>query len=169
MRWKWTEWHVLGALVAILAALFAAGWLTRNDPADQPAIVIAGGGFVFNYREAEAYLGFQAQVMRPLPAGSILEARFEDPAGGDDHVVWERLSARTRLYALRSPPLSEIKAHRPYQVAIRVLDRTRSDVVFETMRSYQSTVSSAALPERPLTIGPGYHRNPATQDTDSQR
>lgn len=113
MRWKWTEWHVLGALVAILAALFAAGWLTRNDPADQPAIVIAGGGFVFNYREAEAYLGFQAQVMRPLPAGSILEARFEDPAGGDDHVVWERLSARTRLYALRSPPLSEIKAHRP--------------------------------------------------------
>lgn len=169
MGGKLTEWHVLGGLLALLSVLFAAGWVTRGDPALRPPLEIVGGGFVFNYREAEAYYGFAAEVRRPLPPGSVLQAHFENPSGGDDLVTSERMSARTRHYALRSPPLQGIKANRPYKVTIRVLDRTRKNVLFQVERHYESRISSAALPEIPLTVGPGYHRNPAADPASSQR
>lgn len=168
MRRNLTEWHVLGGLLALLGVLFAAGWMTRNDPDLRPPLEIVGGGFVFNYREAEAYYGFAVEVRRPLPRGAVLQAHFEDPLGGEDLIMSEQMSARTRRYALRSPPLRGIEANRPYTVMIRVLDRTRSDVLFQTERRYESSISSASLPERPLTLGPGYHRNPPVGQ-ESQR
>lgn len=97
--------NIIIAALALCAVLFVVGWFTREDPADAPYLKILGGGFMFNYREAEIFYGFTAQVVRPLASGSIIEATFEDPAGGAPLVVSERVSTMTDRYALRTPPV----------------------------------------------------------------
>ncbi|MBO6538562.1 MAG: hypothetical protein JJ969_04100 [Rhizobiaceae bacterium] len=148
------------AAFVVLVLLFLAGWLTRQDPDKQPYLDILGGGFVFNYRVADNFYGFTAIVKRPLESGSIIEAAFENPAGGDPIVVRERVSPMTDRYALRTPPLAGIEADKPYLVTIRVLDRLATKEIWSANRSYVSQIGQGKTPERALTVGPGYHVNP---------
>ncbi len=152
--------NIIIAALALCAVLFAVGWFTREDPADAPYLKILGGGFMFNYREAEIFYGFTAQVVRPLASGSIIEATFEDPAGGAPLVVSERVSTMTDRYALRTPPVRGVEAKKPYRVEIRVYDRTKTTLLWQEEHSYASQIADTVVPEKPLMIGPGYHRNP---------
>lgn len=151
---------LIAGCVALLVPLFAIGWLTREDPADKPLLQISGGGFIFNYRVAEVYYGFSASVMRPLPVGSIIEAEFEDPAGGEAHRARLRVGADTRHYSLRSPPVRGVEAGRPYHVAIKVFDREEKELIWQQELDIRSQISDAIVPDQPLTIGPGYAKNP---------
>ena len=156
--------RVVGAGVALVAVLFAVGWLTRDDPANKPYLDIVGGGFIFNYRVADNFYGFTAVVRRPLESGSIIEAAFENPAGGAPLVVRERVSPMTNNYALRSPPLQGVEAEKPYQVTIRVLDREETREIWSTTRRYASKIGDDKTPDKALTVGPGYHLNPDNPD-----
>jgi len=158
MRWQWSEKSVVAVALALCAMLFAVGWLTREDQGEKPFLQISGGGFIFNYRNAEAFYGFTAEVLRPVENGAILEATFEDPAGGNPYVVTDRLTAMTTIYSLRTPPLQGIAAHKPYNVSIKVYDRQHAKLIWETQRSYSSQLGDEMMPEHPLTVGPGYHR-----------
>lgn len=153
--------RVVGAAVALLALLLAIGWATREDPADKPYLKILGGGFMFNYRIAEVYYGFTASVERPLPTGSIIEAAFEDPGGGAHHVVRARVGTDSERYSLRSPPVRGVEKDRDYVVAVRVLDREERQVLWRDELSFRSQISDEIVPDKPLTIGPGYALNPA--------
>lgn len=153
---------IFAAAAGLLVILFAIGWLTRENPQDKPYLRILGGGFMFNYRVADVFYGFTAAVVRPLPTGSIIEASFEDPAGGADHVVRERVGTETERYSLRSPPVRGVEAGKPYRVAIRVLDREEKRVIWRHEVAYTSQISDEIVPDKPLTTGPGYHRNPDT-------
>jgi len=152
------------ACIALLAVLFTVGFATRDDMADKPYLRIAGGGFIFNYRLADNFYGFTAVVSRPLETGAIIEAAFEDPAGGPPLVVRERANTMTNRYALRSPPLKGIVAHRPYTVHVRVLDRAGRREIWSRDLQYASQIGGDGLPEQPLTVGPGYARNPQSAE-----
>lgn len=152
--------RVVIAALAVVAVLAAVGWATRQDPKDKPLLAILGGGFMFNYRVAEVFYGFTAQVTKPLETGSVIEARFENPAGGADLVVRQRVSPMTDRYALRSPPVRGVEAKRPYHVAVRVLDRTESKELWTTTLDFTSQVGDDMVPDTPLVIGPGYTKNP---------
>ena len=153
--------RVVGASLVVLAILLAIGWSTRIDPGDKPYLKVLGGGFMFNYRIGEVFYGFTAVVQKPLASGSIIEASFEDPAGGGPHVVRTRVDARTTRYSLRSPPVRGVEKDRPYEVAVRVLDREAKTELFHETLSIRSQISDAVVPEAPLVIGPGYTPNPA--------
>lgn len=152
--------RLVGASIALLAVLLAAGWLTREDLASKPYLKVMGSGFMFNYRVADVYYGFTAIVQRPLPTGSIIEAAFEDPAGGAEHVVRTRVGTDTNRYSLRSPPVRGVEKDRPYTVAIRVLDREEKQVLWRDQVSVKSQISDTVVPKEPLTVGPGYALNP---------
>ncbi|WP_245440123.1 hypothetical protein [Mesorhizobium sp. Z1-4] len=159
-----TPLRAMIAAAALVALLFVAGWLTRQDPDERPYLDILGGGFVFNYRVADNFYGFTAIVRRPLESGSIIEAEFEDPAGGDPIMVRERVSPMTDRYAMRTPALHGIEANKPYRVTIRVLDRLETKEIWSATRSYSSQIGQERTPEKALTVGPGYHLNPENPD-----
>ncbi|GIL01000.1 MAG: hypothetical protein BroJett030_08990 [Alphaproteobacteria bacterium] len=148
------------AAIALVAVLFGIGWMTREDPADKPYLAILGGGFIFNYRVADVFYGFTAQVRKPVAVGSIIEAEFEDPGGGPPHVVSTRVNARTTRYGLRSPNVRGIEAGRPYKVVIRLYDFRHERLIETHEKTYASRIGDTIVPQRPLTIGPGYHRPP---------
>lgn len=151
---------LIAAAVLLLAGLFAVGWATREDPEVKPYLKVLGGGFMFNYRVAEVFYGFTAVVLRPLPTGSTIEASFEDPAGGPDHVVSTRVGTQTERYSLRSPPVHGVEADQPYNVSIRVLDREGETELWRDELTFTSKIGDSVVPDKPLTIGPGYDRNP---------
>lgn len=152
--------HVLAGMILVLAVLFAFGWATREPPAGKPYLKIAGASFIFDYRTSQAFYGFTAYLMKPVPNYSRIEATFEDPAGGPAFVVTKKLSPRSTRYGLRSPDLQGVKAHVPYHVHVRLLRNPDHAVLFQTDFTVASQQDQSILPEKPLTIGPGYYPNP---------
>lgn len=157
---SFTFFRVAATLSALALVLIAYGWITGEDPADKPYLVVTGGGFIFNYRVSEAFYGFSIKVQKPLEVGSIIEARFEDPAGGKPFIEQVRVNARTTNYSLRSPGVRGVKADVPYEVVISLYDYSGRTLIEKQVRHFKSSIDSTIVPDEPLTIGPGYHRNP---------
>ncbi|KQT69937.1 MULTISPECIES: hypothetical protein [unclassified Aureimonas] len=153
--------QIVLAGAGLLAVLLAIGWATRTPPGERPYLRIAGKGFLFNYRLAEASYGFTAQLLRPVANASVIEARFEDPVGGPPILVTERLWPASRQYAIRTPGLAGIRKDRPYRVTVRLLEGWEHKPIFQTEFTVTSDLDGAVMPKAPLTIGPGYARNPA--------
>ena len=66
----------------------------------------------------------------------------------------------TDRYALRTPPIRGVEARKPYHVSIRVYDRQKTSLIWQTEMDFTSQISDRVVPDIPLTIGPGYHLNP---------
>jgi hypothetical protein len=118
---------------------------------------LAGGGFIFNYRNATAMYGVILMPRRDPPAGSIIEASFEDPAGGDP-IVLSRAARGGGRIVFQTPPLSGIEKDRPYHVVV-LLKSQDGEELLRIEKDFVSDVDQSILPEKPLAIGPGYQRN----------
>jgi hypothetical protein len=138
----------------LLAVLALAGC----EDAGKPPLALAGGGFIFNYRIAEVFYGVSLKPQRRIAAGAVLEGEFENPAGGQNLIVRETLGEPKLVYALQSPPLTGVKAGKPYRVEVRLIEGGKITARLE--RTFASDLDQDVLPAAPLTIGPGYTPNP---------
>ncbi len=152
--------HVVLSGIGLVAVLLALGLATREDIASKPYLKIAGSGFIFNYRVADAFYGFTAVVQKPVKAYSQIEASFENPAGGPPIKVNQVVTPRTARYGIRTPPLRGIEKDKPYKVSVRLLQNGDGAVLFDDSFTVASQMSDAVMPPEPLTIGPGYTQNP---------
>lgn len=139
--------------------VIAAAACTGPEDEGGPYIEFMGGGFIFNYRLAEADYGFVAGVKRAIPAGTVLEAEFENPEGGASIVIRQGAKRGRTSYMFRTPPLQGIKANRDYRVELRLVNPVTSDVIARYTNTYRSDVDQDILPKTPPVIGPGYHQS----------
>lgn len=146
-------------IVALALALALAG-CSRDGADSGPYFEFVGGGFVFNYRLAEADYGFVVKRLRRVPAGTVLEARFEDPSGGDPLRVIQPVRWGRVEYVFRSPPVHGVVAGREYAVELRVLEPETGRVLASQARTFRADVDQSVLPARPPVVGPGYQRAP---------
>lgn len=155
-----TPFRVVAAAVGLVVVLLGVGLAFREDPAEKPFLNFAGGGFIFNYRVAEVFYGFTVHVTKPLQSGSIIEAEFENPKDGSRIVVSTRVNPRTTRYSLHTPSVRGVKAGKPYKVVVSLYDFRHQTLIERHEKTYASQISDDIVPERPLTIGPGYHIPP---------
>lgn len=127
-----------------------------------PYLEIQGGGFVFNYRIAEATAGVVAFPKRTLPDGGKIEATFENPAGGAPLVMTEPVVKDKKKYDFTTPPLSGVKAKTDYLMTIRLVDASGKEIE-KIEKPLVSEIDQTVLPEKPLTVGPGYTKNPEAE------
>lgn len=151
----------------ILAVAVVA--LAACEPADGPYVELTGGGFLFNYRIAEATYGMVATARRTVPEGTVFIAEFEDPANplpdGEMLRVEMIPTAGQKRFALNSPPVTGVIADRDYTVTLTLM--TPGGETIETHeKTYRSKIGSDVLPDRPLTVGPGYAPNPGNSAKD---
>jgi hypothetical protein len=130
-----------------------------SDDGAGPYIEVQGGGFIFNYRAAETTAGLVARPLKPVPADAVLEARFENPAGGEAIVLSQPTSAAQQKYDFTTPPLHGVIKDRPYRVAVRLLGADGAELQ-KIELTFRSNVDQSVMPERPLTVGPGYQPAP---------
>jgi hypothetical protein len=121
-------------------------------------LAVAGGGFVFNYRLAEADYGIALKPMRELPADSSIEVTFENPSGGEPFVVRKEGPFNPIRVAFDTPPLDGVVKNRPYEVVVVLRDGAGATLQ-RIEKTFTSQLDQTALPERPLAIGPGYQKN----------
>jgi hypothetical protein len=138
------------ASLAVLA-LFAA------CSVESEYLIPGGGGFIFNYRNAEATYGLILFPQKDPPAGSTIEVSFEDPAGGAPILVSRPARGGGRI-DFQTPPLQGVEKDKPYLV-VAVLKSVEGAELQRIEKSFSSEVDQSILPERPLAIGPGYQRN----------
>jgi len=143
-------------LLSLLILLTACS----NDDPSQPYVEFIGGGFIFNYRLAEADYGFVVKPVRLIPAGTLLEAVFENPAGGEPLRVRQTARRGMLQYTFRSPPVHGVVANHPYRVELRLLDPATDSELARYQRTFTSDVDQAVLPTQSPVIGPGHQANP---------
>lgn len=127
-----------------------------EDP-NAPYLEFQGGGFIFNYRVGEAFYGFVAKPLRDIPLGTTIVAEFEDPAGGPPLTVKHAAKANLIQYSFRTPGVKKVQKEKPYLVTIKLVSDASGDILAEYKQEYKSSIDQAALPDNPLTTGPGYH------------
>ena len=141
------------AILAVLALSLLSACKESGD-----YLAIAGGGFVFNYRIAEATYGIALAPMRELPADAVVEATFENPAGGEPFVVRKEGPFNPTRITFQTPPVQGVAKGKRYTVAVVLRDG--SGTALQTIeKTFASELDQSVLPERPLAIGPGYQKN----------
>lgn len=149
---------------ASICSLMIAAALAGCSEPKGPAFMIEGGGFIFNYRIAEVFYGVSVKPLRKLEPGSVIVAEFENPAGGAALIVRETIAAHRVSYGLRSPAVDGVKADRPYRVVVTALSPA-GVALGRIERTFKSDLDQEVNPEKPLTFGPGYTRNPEAAET----
>lgn len=118
---------------------------------------LAGGGFIFNYRDATATYGVVLLPRRDPPPGATIEASFENPAGGEPIVLSRDARGGGRI-EFHTPPLTGVRKGVPYHVTV-VLRAADGKELLRLEKDYTSDVDQSVLPDKPLAIGPGYQTN----------
>ena len=96
-----------------------------------------------------------------MPDGTVIEARMENPSGGEPFVLRETASWDRLEHVFRSPPVHGVKAGIDYRVELRLLDGASGRVIATLARTFRSDVDQSVLPDRPPVVGPGYQPAPA--------
>lgn len=143
----------------IILLTFALLLAACGEDENAPYLSFAGGGFVFNYRTAEAFYGFVAKPQRALPEGGVIEAQFEVPGTLEPAISREKVVPGQVQYSFKSPNLTGIEPKRDYKAVMRVIDAQGKEVA-RYERNFHTDVDQASLPNQPLVVGPGYERNP---------
>lgn len=156
--------NLAGLGVILVLVLVSIGLLIAEKPAVRPPLKVLGGGFIFNYRISDIFYGVTLVPVHSVKLGDVVEARFENPAGGSDIVVRTQFGLKSEPIQLRTPPLRGVVADKPYKVVLRLLSRESDEVRWSSTLHYQSNIDGSLISREPPVIGPGYHRNPAYID-----
>lgn len=142
----------------LIVVLFAVAGCKEDQNA--PYLEFAGGGFIFNYRTAEAFYGFVAKPVRSLPEGAVIEAQFEVPNSATPYVVTEIVKPGMLQFSFRTPDLKGVEKGHPYKAVMRLLASPSGPEIARYERAFHTDVEQASLPDKPLVVGPGYQTNP---------
>ncbi len=148
---------VAGWSVTLIAAVAV---LAVTACQEEPYAVVGGGGFIFNYRIGEATWGTVVDLRREPPAGAVLHASFDNPAGGPPIIVAMPVEPGVKRYRPTTGPLEGVEAGKPYRFVLEIKD-AEGKVLERHEKTYVSDIGQERLPDQPLTTGPGYARTPA--------
>jgi len=149
---------ILSALLFVTAIALAA----CGEDTSAPYLEFAGGGFIFNYRNAQAFYGFVAKPVRRLPEDATIEARFDMPGGAEPYVTTAKVVPGQLQYSFKTPFLQGIEKDHEYKAMMRLIDPAGKELA-RYERSFHTDVDQATLPPKPLVVGPGYEPNPELQ------
>lgn len=145
----------IGLLMVGLLAIASC----RESGGEGNLFEISGKMFVFNYRVATATYLVTLKPLQPMREGDVAVATFQNPAGGDDIVVRQKVWPKLDKVTVESPPLRCVVKDKPYNVAIKIEDS--AGAIRQTINTtIVSSEDQTLLPDRPLVVGPAYTPNP---------
>jgi hypothetical protein len=149
--------------LAIGALLLVSG--CRESPPEQ-YLELTGRIFVFNYRVATATYVVTFSKTRPIPDGATILTLFENPAGGANIEVTQKVWPKLEKVAVESPPVFCIVKDKPYSFSVSLLGPDGSSLQVIS-GAVVSNLDQTVLPDRPLVIGPAYTPNPELNENPS--
>src|SRR3954454_9856412 len=114
----------LSALLITLAMALSA----CSEDSSSPYLAFAGGGFIFNYRNAEAFYGFVAKPLRRLPEDAVIEARFDLPESAEPYFARTKVVPGQLQYSFKTPFLHGIQKDHEYKAVLRLIDASGKEL-----------------------------------------
>jgi hypothetical protein len=133
------------SLVLMLGVVVGCGFMT---PRPQKSVYLEtfGGGFLYDRDAKQVQMGVVVKPRRPLPAGSILEATFEDPVGEHPYVISIVVKSDETDFTLKSPPVHGTKAGAIYHIQIKLYsDPGKSQVLDSYTQTVQAIMDQSRL------------------------
>ena len=90
----------------------------------------------------------------------MLEAEFENPAGGKAFIERQTVLIERLRYSFRTPSLTGVVKDRDYKVEVRVLDKDSKVVLARYPHAFRSQLDQSANPDKAPFVGPVYTPNP---------
>ncbi|MGB8817636.1 MAG: hypothetical protein WCC66_06910 [Rhizobiaceae bacterium] len=141
----------------VLAAILAVGGCREQSPDDY--VSLTGKVFIFNYRVATATYVVTLGKLKPIPDGATVTGQFENPDGGEPHVVLQKIWPDVQKIVLESPALTCVRKDRAYKISVVIKDGD-GKALQQVDTTLTSTLDQDILPDRPLVVGPVYTPNP---------
>jgi hypothetical protein len=132
--------------------------LACTDDARQSYMSLTGRIFIFNPRVASATYVVTLSINKTPPEGSGVVATFDNPAGGPQLVVDQKIFPAQQKLSLESPNLTCIKKGRRYGFQV-VLNDGAGKELQRVESSIESTLDQSIMPDAPLVEGPAYDPN----------
>jgi hypothetical protein len=143
--------------IILAAMLLSASGCRESGTEDY--LILTGKVFIFNYRIATATYVVTFSKAKPIPDGSTVLAVFENPAGGDDLRVEQKVWPKAEKVTLESPPLACVAKGKPYRISVSLIGPGKT-LLQKSDSTLTSTLDQSVLPDRPLVLGPVYTPNP---------
>ena len=150
----------MSKLGLVMAVLLGATLSACGEDASTPYFEFVGGGFIFNYRNAEHYYGFVARPKKALPEDARLEAQFEVPGDAPPLVIKEPVRPGQLQYMFRTGHLQGIVKNHPYKAVLRLIDGKTGEEIASYEKTFATEADQSSLPAEPLAIGPAYQQPP---------
>ena len=133
-------------VVAVTLCMAAACNTTPPKPSESEYFVSAGGGFNFDRDAKTASYGITLESKGNVRAGNAIEARFENPAGGDDLVQTIVAQEGQTRFVFTSPPVQGLRAYTNYSIEFILYESSSKEIVLGTHKQQlQSLVNQADL------------------------
>jgi hypothetical protein len=145
------------AAAILLMTLMTASACREVPP--ETYVELTGRIFVFNYRVARATYVITLGKLRPIPDGSVVETRFDNPRGGDPLTQTEKIWPKLDKISIESPPVFCIVKDRPYKFSVVIKDAAGA-VLQQLDGAVISSLDQTVLPDIPLVVGHAYEPNP---------
>src|SRR5262245_2629543 len=130
--------------LSLIALALALSLAACGEDTSSPYLEFAGGGFIFNYRNAQAFYGFVAKPLRTLPESGVIEARFDMPQGAEPFVASEKVVPGQLQYSFKAPFLTGIEKGHEYKAVMRLIDQSGKELG-RYERSFHTDVDQASL------------------------
>jgi hypothetical protein len=114
----------------ILAILAGCGLLTPV-PQKGEYLQTGGGGFLYDRETQQVQYGIVVIPRKPIPAGSMLEATFEDPVGNHPFTISTTVKLDEKDFTLKSPPVHGTRAGTNYRIQIRLYSDTAKSLLLD--------------------------------------
>jgi hypothetical protein len=136
--------RAVGGALALM--LLAGCGLVAPRPQKSEYLQSVGGGFLFDREKQQVQYTMVVAPRRPLPAGSIIEATFEDPVGERPYVVSVVVKSDERDFTLTSPPVHGTRAGKTYQVQVKLYaDAGRSQILDSYAQGVRAVLDQGRL------------------------
>jgi hypothetical protein len=146
--------------LALAALCFGLLVSACDDQSSKPYMKIAGGGFQFNYRYSVMSYGFVAKPLRPMPAGSTLEASFDVPGSPEKFVLTVPVVEGKMQYVFETEALHGVKKNVPYTARLRLLEAGTGKELALLEKDFRSSIEQSSLPSKAPVKGIGYFPAP---------
>lgn len=127
---------------------------------DLSYVAISGGGFIYNYRIADIRSGITVIVQKDIPVAATLVASFEIPRGNAIEISQD-VRQTSQTYLFETDTLTGVEADRNYPVVLTLFNRSTGDKMERHIKILKAGIAPRHMPSQSLTVGPGYHPNPA--------
>ncbi len=132
----------VGSLAAICGIIALTAFAQPPKPQTSEFFATAGAGFVVSKSKKTIRFAITLRKLKAISPGSVIEARFPDPRGGDPDIATHVVAGGEHRFRFFSQPVRGLSANRDYRIQVYLYSNSsKSDLTGKHTQRVQSLIN----------------------------